>query len=40
MLSTPAAWALSRAEVAAVNGLARTPIEQRALRKLLALAAA
>ena len=30
-------WALSRAEVAAVNALAETPIERQALRKLLAL---
>ena len=32
-------WTLSRAEIAAVNGLAQTPIERRALRKLLALLA-
>jgi hypothetical protein len=32
-------WALSRAEIAAVYGLARTPIEQRVLKKLLALIA-
>jgi Sigma-70, region 4 len=31
------AWALSRVEIAAVNGLAQTPIERQALRKLLAL---
>ena len=30
-------WTLSRAEVAAVYGLARTPFERRAVRKLLAL---
>jgi hypothetical protein len=30
-------WVLSRAEVAAVNALAETPIERQALRKLLAL---
>jgi hypothetical protein len=33
-----AQWALSRAEIAAVYALARTPVEQRALQKLLALA--
>jgi len=32
-------WALSRAEVAAVYALTRTPVERRALRKLLALVA-
>ena len=31
-------WVLSRAEIVAVNGLAQTPIERQALRKLLALA--
>jgi DNA-binding CsgD family transcriptional regulator len=30
-------WTLNRAEVAAVYGLARTPFERRAVRKLLAL---
>ena len=30
-------WVLSRAEIVAVNGLAQTPIERQALRKLLAL---
>jgi hypothetical protein len=30
-------WVLSRAEVAAINALAETPIERQALRKLLAL---
>jgi hypothetical protein len=30
-------WTLSRVEIAAVNGLAQTPIERQALRKLLAL---
>jgi hypothetical protein len=39
-LSTPSAWALSPSEVVAVYALAQTPFEQRALRKLLALAAA
>jgi hypothetical protein len=38
-LSTPSAWALSPSEVVAVYALAQTPFEQRALRKLLALAA-
>jgi hypothetical protein len=33
------AWALSRAEVAAVYGLARTPVERQALGKLMALVA-
>jgi hypothetical protein len=35
--STPSAWTLSRAEVAAVYALARTPEERQALSRLLAL---
>ena len=35
----PRAWALSRAEVAAVYALARTPVEGQALGRLLALIA-
>lgn len=35
---TPGAWTLSRAEVAAVYALARTPEERQALRKLFAMA--
>ncbi len=30
-------WTLTHAEIAAVYGLARTPVERRALRKVLAL---
>ena len=36
-LPTPGAWALNRAEIAAVYGLTRRPFERQALRKLLAL---
>ena len=35
----PSAWTLSRAEVAAVYALARTPDERRALGKLMTLVA-
>jgi hypothetical protein len=38
-LPRPSAWTLSRAEVAAVYALARTPKERQALRKLMALVA-
>jgi hypothetical protein len=36
-LPAPTPWALSRAEIAAVYGLTRTPFERQALRKLIAL---
>jgi hypothetical protein len=34
---SPCEWTLTRAEIAAVYGLAETPVERQALRKLLAL---
>jgi len=36
-LPTPSAWTLSRAEIAAVWALTRTPFERHALRKVIAL---
>jgi hypothetical protein len=38
-VSTPSAWTLSRAEIAAVYALARTPEERQAVQKLIALVA-